>query len=272
MFYVVDGKKGKEYGLTDDFYFSQDGSHYVYRVFQNGRWFVVMNGIEGKPFDKVALYDFSADNQTYVASEGNKAFLMIGGEEQNPYDHIAKPTTSADRKRVAYPAERNGEQYLVVDGQEFGPYNGVGNPVFSPEGRRFAWIGNGMHPIIDGTELKEYQVYQPPNFSLDGQSYAFIAHASGKEFVVWNGRALKKYNYVESRLYWSLDGKVLAYVAHFKDFSNGVVVVNENEGNVFDVIGDDVTFSNDNRWLRYSALEKGKLNKVFVEQKIKGKN
>jgi roadblock/LC7 domain-containing protein len=94
---------------------------------------------------------------------GNKWFVVVDGKEGKQYDGIVgSPIFSPDGKRVAYAAVIGDKQFVVVDGKEGKQYDGiVGSPIFSPDSKRVAYaavIGDKQFVVLDGKEEKQYDV------------------------------------------------------------------------------------------------------------------
>ncbi|HOK09763.1 MAG TPA: hypothetical protein PLJ10_08895, partial [Candidatus Hydrogenedens sp.] len=79
--------------------------------------------MEGSPI-------FSADSRrvAYSAKRGGKWFVVVDGEEGKEYDGIGAGSLifSPDSRRVMYSAGRGNKRFVVVDGEESKGYDGIG--------------------------------------------------------------------------------------------------------------------------------------------------
>jgi Tol biopolymer transport system component len=111
---------------------SPDGKHFAYVARRGGKWFVVVDGKEGKEYDEIGEGTpiFSPDSKhfAYVARRGGRWFVVVDGKEGKEYDGIGKGTLvfSPDSKHLAYEAMRGGKSFVVVDGKEGKEYFGNG--------------------------------------------------------------------------------------------------------------------------------------------------
>ncbi len=88
----------------------------------------------------------------YVARRGGKQLVVVDGVEGKEYDRIGQGTLvfSPDSKRVAYGARRGDKQLVVVDGVEGKEYDGIGQGtlVFSPDSKRVAYGGRAWRQAV----------------------------------------------------------------------------------------------------------------------------
>ena len=98
----------------------------------------------------------SPDNMhvAYGARKGNKWFVVVDGQEGKQYDGLTSgtPIFSPDNKRVAYGAMTEKKWFVVVDGQEGKQYDGIvkGSIIkFNPDGSIYylAIKGNGTYLV-----------------------------------------------------------------------------------------------------------------------------
>ncbi len=91
-----------------------------------------------------------------VAMQGSRMVVMVDGVEGPPFDAIVTSGSGAavfspDGKRVAYIGRRNGQQIAVIDGKEGPPFTGIGARMnlsggskpaflFSKDGARVAYV------------------------------------------------------------------------------------------------------------------------------------
>ncbi|MGA2639699.1 MAG: hypothetical protein ABSG21_02200 [Spirochaetia bacterium] len=271
----------------------------VYEDEENGKEFVVVDGIEGKRYDKVSSPIFSPDSKrvAYIAykedestiadsKEGKKykAFAVADDKEGKIYNEIRESYSSyyyvgqgerplivfsPDSKRIAYIAKQNGKQFAVINGIEGKKYDEVSTPIFSPNSKRIAYLAlqdEREFVIIDNEEVDSIGILgfqtSPPIFSPDSKQYIYIVTfiPSNNGQVVINGKRGKEY-----------DGDVYGRI--FPVFSPGgkrmafavsreekrVMIVDGIEGKMYDYVSSPI-FSPDGKKVAYIAYtEEGTL-------------
>jgi WD40 repeat protein len=206
---------------------SPDGRHVAYAVSHDRRkWFVVLDGQEGKAYDQVTFLTFSPDGTrlAYRAHIGAERFMVVDGQESGPYDVVGDPVFSLDSRHIAFrasPRSRN-KWLMVVDGQDGKRHGDVGSAAFSPDGQRvFYAVESGRDKVLvtDNKPVSgKFDFIDAPVFSPDGRRMAFIGtnfvHTGGPNrfVVVVDGVAGNAYDRVES-LVFSPDGRHVAYAA-----------------------------------------------------------
>jgi len=251
--------------------------HLAYVVKRDGKELAVVDGVEGKAYDKVAekneMY-FSPDGMRigYIAKRGDKRLAVVDGKEGKEYDRIYdlfNPVFSADSKRVAYIAttinkmkEKLGmwslKDFVVVDGVEGRPYELVESIVFSPDGRKLIYFpqprwNRSTRVVVNEVEGKEHDYAEFATFSPDGTRLAYVADKRvkgqrGLRFAVIDGQERKEFAEV-SPVRFSPDSKHFAYRA--KNGGTAVLMRDDVERKYADVeLG---PFSADNRHLAYVA-------------------
>lgn len=214
-FAVIDGVESIERGIGKIIY-SPDSRHTAYVAGINSRY-VVVDGIEGKHYENVSTPVFSPDSKriAYVAESDGKFFVVVDGVEGRAYPSIiGQPVFSPDSQRVAYVVQDAGKYFVVVGGKEGNPYKYVGNPIFSPDSQRVAYIAGGSgftgdyFVVVDGVEGKHYNyIYMPPVFSPDSKTIAYAVQKNGKELLVINGKEDTAYNHILG----GLDGSSITF-------------------------------------------------------------
>lgn len=183
------------YSLTVDAHFQRA----AYVVQRDGKEIAVVDGVEGKPYDKVAekneMY-FSPDGKrlAYVARRGDKKLVVVDGVEGKEYDEIYdlfNPIFSPDSKQVAYIATTSDKlkqklglwdvtDFVVVNGVESKAYQSVESITFSPDSKKLAFHAErawnrGMCLVVNGVEGKQYGGISGVTFSPDSSRIAFAA-------------------------------------------------------------------------------------------------
>jgi len=148
---------------------SADGRRVAHLAKTGGKMTVVVDGVEGKPYDGMAedSLAFSPDSQrlAYGAKTGERWTVVADGVEGRTYDGLLalRPlvTFSPDSQRLAYGAKTGDKIAVVVDGVEGKAYDGIldGSPAFSPDGARVVYgarFGAKWAVVLDGVEGKAY--------------------------------------------------------------------------------------------------------------------
>jgi hypothetical protein len=97
--------------------YSPDGRARAYAAERDGRWFLVVNGKEGPPFDRIVTPAFSADGTrlVYRAREQGRRFVVVAGLDAKTvrrlpaYDQVFPVRFTADGKAIAY-GVKDGQQ------------------------------------------------------------------------------------------------------------------------------------------------------------------
>ena len=72
----------------------------------------------------------------YAAKADNKWFVVVNGNEGKQYDGLGSPLLfSPDSKRMAYAAKASNKTFIVVDGKEGNQYDAI----VTPEGGRIVF-------------------------------------------------------------------------------------------------------------------------------------
>ncbi len=199
---MVDGVETKlnGYGIVNTLAISPDNRHLAYVLSRDFKRMVVLDGVEGKPYDYPppgmpgsgpgVFYHpvFSPDGQhlAYVAYQNNEAFVVSDGLEGRRYPNIQiSPVFSPDSRRMVYAGSSQlGVQVVVsTDGKEFA-YIHQGTPsglVFSPDSQRLAYVvkksysEQQMTVVVEGSEGRTYSSVHDLVFSPDSRKFAYWA-------------------------------------------------------------------------------------------------
>jgi len=282
---VVDGKEPQGNDENDKGVFSPDSRHFAYAAARGGKWRVVLDDAEGKPYDKIAGFPvFSPDSQhlAYAAKSGEKWAAVVDGREGRGYDNVEPPVFSPDSRRVAHIAGRDKKKVLVVDGLESRPYDDVGWPTFSPDSKRVAcWVERDGRclMLIDGEEGKpydkpsehflEYTKYGPSIvFSPDSKRYAYTIRPDKdrqeNEILVVDGAEVARHACITLPTF-SPDSKRLAWIlSNVGHVAGGIygtaeencrttAVIDGKESVTWNIITRDPVFSPDSSQVVYWA-------------------
>jgi WD40 repeat protein len=292
-FLVIDGQQGKVYGWIQNqtSIFSPDSQRYAYfaRDEKFGKAFVVVDGREeGRQFSGVNdtnALRFSPDSKhiLYVVYEKDGLSVVVDGKKGKGYAGwgIFEPVFSPDSQRMAFIVKTSGdgEVFVVADGRESRHYSGksvwVHYVTFSPDSKHIAYVvtaDQNLFVVKDDVEGKHYQSVNWIMFSPDGSRLAYIAYNGSKYIVVVDGVEGQQYDGAGA-LVFSPDGKTLAFEAYDKKAKKWRVVINGENGKLYDsiLIGDyknpegSLRFdANDS--FRYLAMDKGHI--YMVEEKL----
>ncbi len=284
---VIDGQEaGKPYdslGGTSlgEIIFSPDGKRLAYVASNSGKWFVVVDGKEGKKYDGlVSALSFSPDSRhvVYTASADGKSFAVVDGKEGKHYDVLGvAPIFSPDSRRVAYAAQTGGKQFAVVDGKEGvhyepfarivasatedgGDYYDIGGFLFSPDSKRVTHVvstGPQSVVVVDGQDGEYHNgLVRSLVFSPNSKRMAYVAATEDKRnrFAVVDERQGKPYEGVRTPVF-SPDSKRMAYAA--RAGGQWLMVVDGKEGKRYDNLGTPV-FSPDGKRVAYAAQALGR--------------
>jgi hypothetical protein len=109
-YFVNDARKGKEYMEAKYLAYNRDGSAYAHAARTGQNWFVVVNGHEGPPFDRVVTPVFTPDGEklVYRARKDGMRFVVLADMtgktiKQFPsYEQVFQPVFTSDGKSIAY--------------------------------------------------------------------------------------------------------------------------------------------------------------------------
>jgi len=199
---------------------SPDAKHIAY-VATKGKQFMVVDRIDGKQYDFIDTFVFSPDGThvAYSAREGNKSFIVLDGIEGKPYEPkwLGSPVFSPDSNHLAYLAADEKDIFVVVDGVEKEKLgSSVSDLMFGPDSKRLTYIGSksgmwaqpvGAWVVVDGRKGEAYRHVWDVTFSPDSKYVAYLAGDGKKEFVVVDRTKWKEYDsflygstYVTSRV------------------------------------------------------------------------
>lgn len=184
---------------------SPDDRRLAYVARRGDKWFAVVDGEEGSPFEKVDLPEFTKDSRhfLYRANRGGKSVPVLDGKAGGEYDGWADgPWFSEAGGRVACAAIRDGKQIPLVDGEEGNPHDEVRRIVFSKDGEHVGCIvvdGNEYSVVADGKPGPAYDWIGGLEFSPDGKHIAYHAQTDGKPLVVVDKCESPRYDRILAR-------------------------------------------------------------------------
>ncbi len=222
MFIVVNGEEGKKYSDiqhsdVNDIWgvsLSSNGKTLVYAVrgneqeFGKKSEFVVINGIEGKKYDRIGVHSLkvSPDGKaiSYIATDDNKQFVVINGKEDRGYDQVENISMSLDGNVIIYKVEeKSGKEFVVIKNNKTGEkkegkkYDLVYYPHLSSSGKTIAYIvkegppGKGKEEgflVVNDVEGKVYSGITGLTLSSDGNNVLYKVRDGSSEFMVINDK------------------------------------------------------------------------------------
>ncbi|MBX3411736.1 MAG: PD40 domain-containing protein [Pirellulales bacterium] len=259
--------------VIDDIFLSDDGEHLTYLGEPASfRAAVVHKGKRGRVYNDILAGSLaiSPDGKHfgYAVKDFRKYFVVLDGQEGKVYDGVTGPVYSPDSKRVGYLAVANGRVFSVVDGREGKAYDDRGMPVFSPDGKSAAyWAEDGgkQFVVVGGQPQQAYDEVGPPFYNQDGSRLVYAARTGDTWQIVDNGQPGKSYTDILGGFVFSDDNQRVAYVA--LDGEKQKLIVNGVEGQPYDEI---INFQggkihlDPNGALHYIALQGDEL--VLVEE------
>jgi hypothetical protein len=223
---------------------SQDAKHLAYVVQDNGNVRMIHDGKESRPYQSVALEQFSADSAhlTYRAFRDKKMFMVCDGREGTQYDDIDTVSLQIDCTRLAYEAVDDQKRLIITRGVSA---EGYGLTV-SSHGDHLAYLIRRLDKVyVVHDEFREgpYEAVDPGSlqFSVQGESVVYVVSRGKEQMVSFNGATGKPYDEIESNPTLFVNpavflpkAKSVAYIARIG--SNHVLVANNAESPKYDLI------------------------------------
>jgi hypothetical protein len=197
---MIDGVSLDTYDGVSDPQFSRDGTHMVYKAWQENKTFIIKDGVPGKHYDShIWLIRLSPNGQrvAYRVDRNDKKMVVVDKMEGPQYDDTSAPIFSPDGRHVAYLARRGSDIFQVVDASEGTPYPYEADALlnerifFSQDSKHTAYLSETAtckRLIVDGVMQKEYpdSIGNDLLFSPDNKRLAIyggkILHVIGLDF------------------------------------------------------------------------------------------
>lgn len=281
-FVIAGNDVGQKYDQVYIPIWSPDDTKLGYLAKKEGRYEVIVNGKEGKPYDEIALafnlFSNDSNQWAYTARKGNNWFIVIENENssraEKPYANAGGFIFSPDSRHLAYIATHDNKHFFVVfDGQEGGSYDFVDKLVFSPDSTKLAYHaikGNKNFVVVNDKEIASYDDlgYNSPIFNSQGQ-LAYAARRENTDFIVIDGKEGPHYEFgglITTDFVFSPNGKKVTYLAYKNQYSKRVFVINDKEIQVkdsYDLVGYPV-FSPDGNLIAYKVVQRKENNQFYV--------
>ncbi|MCW5555181.1 MAG: hypothetical protein KIS67_23840 [Verrucomicrobiae bacterium] len=194
--------------------FSADSRHVAFPAQRGGKWFVVVDGVEGRPCDEVKHLSFVPGSSAvaYLARFGEEWCPVVNGIEGKRYDYVGKlhfnpngshhifSATIGKTKTVPNPKAEIARlityippSIVVLDGKQtisdgtISQYLDSDEIAFSADSKHYAYVASLGPPkklrlVVDGVlneksgvAGKEYQDIRYLTFSSDGSRLAYWA-------------------------------------------------------------------------------------------------
>jgi len=181
---VTDGIPGPAFEAARGLIFSPDSNLLVYVGRKNGRDRVVCPQGEDRDYDSIDPHSlsFNSDGRhlAYQARRGEKVFVVLDGKEGPPFEKIDGPIFSPKGSHYGYVAWGKDHARVIVDSEKGPEFFWAGDLVFSPNGKRFAYLvreGGRMTVILNQTQRFSFDVVMEGTlmFSSDSRHWACLA-------------------------------------------------------------------------------------------------
>ena len=171
-------------GATPEFVFSELGGGVAWAVEKDGRFRVVHNGHESRPYEAVGNIALSLDGRrcAFGALRDGKWRMVADEKEGAPWSAIQEPVFSPDGAHLAYLAMRGERWHLVVDGKANGGTPGrYAKPTFSGDSKRIAFVEEAAG---DGSrKLTVADLGFERTFTIDGSVSSFVVNTAGSRIA-----------------------------------------------------------------------------------------
>lgn len=156
---IVDGQESAVFDqiLPGSVVFDAKGDHLAFTARTGKSWRVIADGRAGKEYIEVSVPQLSENSLAYVARMGDHHHVVVNGLEGPPFDSVEDLLFAADGTRYGYVAKKNRESFVVIDSTPK-KYDVVieNTLVFSADGRHWACLVGDTHQkkfhiSVDGT-------------------------------------------------------------------------------------------------------------------------
>ncbi len=221
---VLDGKPNESYLDVNDLVFGPKGLVYRAEIF--GKHFIVDAGVEGKKYDEIAGLGVLSDGRVYFTGRVDKEwFIVAGPDEKSRFDRVGRAVFSPDGQRLAYAAQKKKAAFVVLDETALSEFQAVSEPVFLPDASGVAYTAEkdeDAYVVIADETHGPYLKAETPVFAPARQ--VFLFQRDGTHWVWDSGKEFGPYE-VAAYPTFGPDG-TLAFVCEFN--GKRMLVLNGN--------------------------------------------
>ena len=206
---VHNQSRSKEYAAVGQIVFTSDGRRIVYPALSaDGKWRMVLDGNEGRPYDTLLTPRFSPDGKhvVYQAKNGDKWFIVVDNTpNEGTIASYTEPEFSSDATRIAFveAAASNDKMRLIVSDLSFKKHMeiwSIGDLLSTTSksktriaaaqvvGKKFRIIDFNFATPDVVHEGRLYDQIEKLTMSDDGNSLAYCVLKGQKRLVVLDGR------------------------------------------------------------------------------------
>jgi hypothetical protein len=233
-------------------------------AYYNGKDMVTFDGKAGKTFDEIRtplIYSEEGPGIACIGRRDGREYIVLDGKEFGPYERVEMARFSRDGKRFGFIAhEDSGNCSLVIDGKKHREgTRSMFELVFSPNGDRFAYqlqdVGS-ITVVVDGEPGLPFEIVGRVVFSRDGKHVAYPVKDSGLCFWVIDGKVQEKFEtYNPTSFRFSPDGSRHAYTV--KDGLNWYAIVDKQKYGPFVAVANEAfQFSPDSKHFALAARDR----------------
>ena len=280
---VADGGEGPvfDYVWSGGLHFSDDGKHLAYTAERGGKRFVVVDGAEYGPYERVTTPAFRdhGDGGGFVvafdAARDGRQLFVVSGREFPADDPKGRALFFGEEPARPREVVREGKHFVAWGGKEFGPFDErigtflhtaprAGGPLVVFEGQR----GGKQITVVDGVEGRPYDYVGEIHISPGAEHTLYAARRGEDSFVVLDGGEGPKYSNVDidyGSKPFSPDGRHYAYAASRGDEGDGqeFVVADGKEGRPYYRVT-SLTYTPDGAHLLYLAYDRARARTFLV--------
>jgi WD40 repeat protein len=261
--------------VMNDIAFAPDSHNVIYTATDNGKARLVVNGVEGKTYDRIDDLVFSPNGErfAYAARKNNNVLVVEGATEGKSYLAVENLKFSPDSKNLYYAGYRSKvypqqEETLVTNGVEGKWYSAIGHYVITKDNKivMMAKQGDETFIVTDGKEGQRYErgggyfALSGLVVSPDGKKFGFTVNVQNNTYFVLGDQKEKEYQGIRE-LTFSPDSNTHAYIA--SQNKESFAVVNGKEGKKRADSLAQIYIGAENK-IVYRALEAGSNGRYFV--------
>jgi WD40 repeat protein len=267
---IRDGVEGKAYDTIRAVKFSPDSRHLAYSARAGGKSFIFLDGIEGPEYSSISAPAFSPDGTlAYMARRQGRWIVIYKQSRSEEFNSIRGDVGivfSPDGRRWAYSGQQGTHHLVVVDGASRAVYeaklaSGRLTPIFSADGSRLAYISEdqGTQSLeINGKSLARFDRVENLQLSPEGGQFVVVGKRDGAP-VVWINGVERRYVFMpNSTVYFSADGKRVAYNGTDGGYFDGFVVLDGVQQPAVGHAGRKIVFSPDDKRVAWIVNQGGK--------------